>query len=136
MDYRYEFVDGPFQVIVTTSGDADTDAIVAGRRRLLADPRFRPEMNILVDHSRLDVSAATAEEIRDAAATASGERPGTTTGLLAIVSPSPLQFGLMRMYQAFASEDLESRLAVVRSVEAAYRWLEERTAGPPRPGVA
>ena len=126
MDYRYEFVDGPFQVIVTTAGKADGDAIAEGRHRVWTDPRFRPEMNILVDHTLLDMSDRTADDLRMSAASASRDPAEAGTGYIALVCPSPLQFGLARMYHAFATGPLGERLVVVDSVDEAYRWLAER----------
>jgi hypothetical protein len=129
MEYRYEFADGPFQVIVTTSGEAVLAELVTGIRRVYADPRFRPEMNVLVDHSRLDVGDLTFEDVREVAASASSDRQTRVrTGQVVIVAPRPVQFGLARMYQSLASEQLEQRVTIFASVEEAYAWIAERTA--------
>jgi len=63
MNYECEFTDGPFEVIVTTSGKADLVQFVEGRRRIMRDPRYRPTMNVLLDHTRLNLSRVTSDDL-------------------------------------------------------------------------
>ena len=88
MNYDIEFTEsGPFEVVVTTSGEASGAEIEAGRRRVLADPRFRPGMSILLDHSLLDNTGAEAHEVRGLASSLDRDRASSGFAYLAIVAP-------------------------------------------------
>lgn len=129
MLYEFEFTEsGPFDVVVTTSGKATGAEIEAGRRRLLADPRFKPGMNILVDNSQLDNAGATAEDVRAVAESLERDRAASGFGCLAIVAPDAVSFGLSRIWEALAGESVEPALTVVRTREEAIAWLRSRSA--------
>lgn len=129
MNYKCEFVDGPFGVIVRTSGEADPREFVRGRRSVMNDPRYRPGMNVLLDHTELDFSGVTADGLAEMAESSTGDDDEVgNAGYFAIVTPRPLAFGLARMWQAFLSTQFDERVVIVETVEAAYGWLEEALA--------
>ena len=131
MDYDIEFTEsGPFDVVVTTSGKATAAEMAAGRRRVLDDPRFRPGMSLLVDHSLLDNSDITRAEVQRAAETLGRDRDTSGLGSIAMVAQTSLNFGLARMFETFAGEELEDAVTVVRSREEAEAWLESMHAAP------
>jgi hypothetical protein len=136
MVYEIEFTDsGPFDVIVTTSGVPSLPELEAGRRRVLADSRFRPGMKVLIDHSRLEIPPGTpAEAIRTFAASHARDRAASCGYFLAAVAPTSLTFGLGRMWEAFIGEGFEDDTIVVRSRGEAYAWIE-RVTGSARSGV-
>ena len=68
LSYRYAFVDGPFDVIVTTEGKANLAQFMEGERRLLSDPRYRGGLNLLYDHSRVDLSSLDGDDVGAVAA--------------------------------------------------------------------
>lgn len=123
MDYDLQVVDGPFQLILTTSGVASVKVFSELNELLKTDPRIVDGMNMLIDHSRLDMSKVTTEQIRSIAANTRGEYQGRS-GRLAIVLPQPAAFGLGRMWQSLTGEDISARTRVVSSVDAAYAWIE------------
>ena len=126
MTYDVDFDDtGPFDVVVRASGAFNLNEFMDGRERILGDPRFRPGMNVLVDHSLLDLSSASTEDVRTAAATA-GRRYAGSEGpaRIAIVAPQPVAFGLGRMWQALTADELADNSVVVGTVEEANAWLE------------
>lgn len=127
MDYELDVVEGPFQVILRTSGVASVKVFTRLNHVLRSDPRISDGMNMLLDHSRLDMSQVTTEQIRSIAANTSGDYQGRG-GLVAIVMPQPASFGLGRMWQSFTGEEISARTRVVDSVEAAYRWLQAEVA--------
>ena len=131
MDYDIEFTEsGPFDVVVTTSGKATAAEMAAGRRRVLDDPRFRPGMSLLVDHSLLDNSDITRAEVQLAAESLGRDRDASGLGSIAMVAPTSLNFGLARMFETFAGEELEDAVTVVRSREEAEAWLESMHPAP------
>lgn len=129
MVYEIEFTDsGPFDVIVTTSGVPSLLELEAGRRRVLADPRFRPGMKVLIDHSHLEIPAGTsAEEVRMFAASHARDRAASCGYFLAAVAPTTLSFGLGRMWEASIGEGLENDTTIVRSRAEADEWIERVT---------
>ncbi len=123
MEYELDVVDGPFQVILRTSGVASVRVFTELNDLLRTDPRITDGMNMLLDHSQLDLSGVTTEQIRAIASNTDGDYQGRG-GRVAIVMPQPSAFGLGRMWQSLTSEEIASRARVVNSVEAAYSWLE------------
>jgi hypothetical protein len=65
MRHTIEFVSDPDGVIVHTFGRGDVEGFRAMNEELLGDPRFEPGMRILIDHSNLDVSSLTTDEIEE-----------------------------------------------------------------------
>ena len=65
MRHRMEFVGSPDGVIVSTFGRADVEGFRALNEALVGDPRFRPGMQILVDHTHLDARYLTCAEIEE-----------------------------------------------------------------------
>jgi hypothetical protein len=130
MDYTIEFGGTPQDVTVATSGTATVDGIKGYLEDLVSDPRYRPGMVILMDHTRLDVSSLTANDMRAIASFAVylGNRLGNP--LIAHVSPTPSAFGVTRMTRTYA-EEAASRSRVFYTRDAALAWLEEEDAGPP-----
>jgi hypothetical protein len=68
MDYVIEFDRDGVDVVVTTGGVANANGFLRLNRALVADSRFRPGMNILVDHTALDTRQYTETDLREAAA--------------------------------------------------------------------
>ena len=121
----------------TASGvitDADLLDLCA---RLLADPRYDPSLDHILDTEgleRLDVSPATVQEAahlfaRADRGIASGARPK-----IAIVAPADFTFGVARMYEAYrAMRPSPKRYLVCRTMAEARRWLglpDERESAP------
>jgi hypothetical protein len=129
MDYELDVVEGPFQVILRTSGVASVKVFTKLNDVLQSDPRISDGMNMLLDHTDLDLSQITTEQIRAIADNTNGKYQGRG-GHVAIVMSQPAAFGLGRMWQSMTGEALSSRTRVVHSVEAAYRWLETEALDP------
>ena len=77
MEHSIEFGGNPVDVIVTTSGDASP----AGFRRmiedLVTDPRYRPPMRVLVDHTALDTASLTSRRSTRSPRPSPGRGPGS-----------------------------------------------------------
>ena len=66
MTYDVDFDDtGGFDVVVKATGVFTLKEFLEGRERVLNDPRFRSGINVLVDHSQLDLSTASVDEVRE-----------------------------------------------------------------------
>ena len=128
MEYAIEFGGSPQDVTIETSGPATAAGLIGFVSDLVADPRFRPGMSILVDHTELDARPLTGADVRAMAETVIqlDERIGRSK--VAILVPNPLTFGYARMYELHAAEtQLHSR--VFYSRDEALGWLE----APPGP---
>jgi len=123
--WDYEFVDdGPFDVIAKTSGVATVEEMIEGRRSMYADPRLRPGVAILFDHTDLE-GDLTAEENERVAAASSFDFEEYQIGYSVMVAPRAVAYGMIRMWQAFVTGPIRERSKVVRTVEEAYEWIEE-----------
>jgi hypothetical protein len=136
LEYLYEFGGGPFDLVVNTEGEADIAEFLEGERRLLSDPRYRPGLNLLYDHSRLDVSAVTSAEVRAVAQTDRAIPEPLWAASIAIVAPHPATFGLARMWQLMLGPDIETPITVVRSIAEAHEWLAQLNTRRPRHPLA
>jgi hypothetical protein len=126
VEYTIEFGGAPQDVTIRTSGPATAEGLIAFVTDLVADPRFRPGMAVLVDHSDLDARPLTGADIRAMAEVVIrlDERIGTSR--VAILVPNPLTFGYARMYELHAAEtQLHSR--VFYSRDDALMWLAKPT---------
>jgi len=131
MDATIEFVDGPFDAVVTSVGVGTVAELEAADRVLYADPRWRPGINILYDHSRLVPSGqATGSDIRALAERDSLPTAHRLVGHVAVVAATDTVYGLARMWLAQLEPTIAERTAVVRTVEDAYAWLAASTSEP------
>jgi hypothetical protein len=123
VNYSIEFGGMPQDVKITTSGLADADGLIGFVRDLVANPRFRPGMLILVDHMSIDASKLTGADVRAQAGVVVGLSDQLGPSKVAIVVPTPLTFGYARMYEHHAADtQLDSR--VFYSRREALAWLE------------
>jgi hypothetical protein len=130
VQWTIEFADGPFEVIVTTSGAATPEAFQALRDEIFSDPRYTPGSSMLIDHTQLDMSGLSSDEIRRVAQSDKHRYDETRPARdVAVVVAQPAWYGLMRMWQTHYGEgEGAARTRVVTSREEAYEWVENRTA--------
>ena len=125
MEYTVDFDDDSPGVTFTTSGRADLAVLLRANEEFLADPRFRPGMPILADHSALDTSALASSDTK-----AIGEAYRQFLDLvgesaIAIVVAHPATFGLVRMAEAYAGTPPPSLQRIFYSREEALAWLRD-----------
>ncbi|MDX6414867.1 MAG: hypothetical protein QOH23_2277 [Gaiellaceae bacterium] len=125
MRHSIEFGGDRRDVTVTTHGSATPEGFIQFNEELVDDPRFRPGMAILIDHSDLDVTPLTDVDIRAIAycIVRLGERLGDS--LAAVVAPSSLGHGLARASISFV-RPTALRLETFRSADDALDWLDKQ----------
>jgi len=124
MNVTIEFVDGPFDAVVTTVGVGSVAELEEADHVLYSDPRWRPGINVLYDHSELVPSGlATGSDIRALAERDSLPDRHRLVGHVAVVAASDTVYGLARMWLAQLEPTIAGRTTVVRTVEDAYGWL-------------
>jgi hypothetical protein len=127
VEHRFDF-DEPGRVLITVWGEASIEGFHAYLGGFLDDPKWRPGMDSLVDLRALDFADLTAAQIRalvDAQARNKVKRGG---GRAAIVVSQEVAYGLVRMYEAYADQQVALRPRVFRSYEEAHAWLDEPSA--------
>jgi hypothetical protein len=123
MEYEIDFDSDSEFVTVRTSGVASLEGFSAYLRALVADPRWHCGMNVLSDHTALRAGHLTAADVRALVAIHSPFAQRVGSGLCAIVTGSSLKFGLGRMFEAYAMDQLPIRTRVFTTVEEGLAWL-------------
>jgi hypothetical protein len=125
VDYTIDFDDAPADVVLTTRGEASAERFDAMIRELVAHPRFRPNLVILVDHTQLNLNALSNDDVRRVADTTREVADALQAALLVIVTPSVIGFGLARMWQSLV-DDLAIDAAVAMSRQEAEDRIRAR----------
>jgi hypothetical protein len=126
MDYVIDFA-ADADIVVTTSGLADTGGMRRFLNEIVSDERFRAGSSLLSDHSALDFSGLTPADIRDISEMVSQLNELHGFGPVAAVVPNSFAFGLARMGQTLLKTDLRGRIFYSR--EDALEWLNEFDSG-------
>ena len=112
-------------VIYTSSG------VLTGRDLLWAHGRLQDELQsnsgiryVLVDHSAVSDERGDTESLKQLAERTAPVLDQIEQGLVAIVAPNDVLFGLSRMWTAMA-EDERMEVFVTRDRDDALRWLSE-----------
>jgi hypothetical protein len=120
---RADRIDPQLGVIRTEATGVLTDhEILEHKRTLLDDPAFEPNMKELSDVrgvERLQVSPAG---VRRFAAFDAEHAQQLGDYKMALVVSADVAFGMARMYQAFADEEMDS-IGVFRDMREAASWL-------------
>jgi len=124
MEHEIIFDSDSGLAIVRTSGVASLEGFSIFLRALVSDPRWRRGMNVLSDHTALEVGHVTAGDIEALVGIHLPFAHALGPGLCAIVSGSSLKFGLGRMFEAHASGKLPFRPRVFATAEEALTWLQ------------
>lgn len=127
--HSIEFGGEPQDVTITTSGPASAEGLTAFLMDLVSNPRFRPGMLVLADHSALDPTTVTADQVRAQAHIVVGLDGQIGPSKFAIVVPSALAFGWARMYELSAG-GAQSESSPFYSRSEALAWLETHRAKP------
>ncbi|HWJ44140.1 MAG TPA: hypothetical protein VNR63_02045 [Gaiellaceae bacterium] len=126
MEHAIEFSVDPAIALVRTLGRAEVDGWRRYHDELLADARYVPGMPMLVDHSGLDATRLTADQVRAIADVVASYEERLHHGPRAIVAPGPLRFGFGRMAQQ-RMDPAHTWTAVFEHRADAERWLKQRT---------
>ena len=105
------------------SGPILLEDAIGTLRDMLADPRFDQGWDVLFDLTGAvaDFGAAEIRSVRDFVEASQDVRARSRW---AVVAPSDVNYGLVRMFEALSS-DLDIRTRAFRSREEALAWLAE-----------
>ncbi len=124
VNYDVRFSETERQVVIAVTGELTISGISEYIRKTLADPRWRPGMDVLFDYRRVDVNQLSGEDIGRMADFVVAHKDEHRGSRLAMVMDNDLSFGLARMWQSQVDEagSLEASL-VTHSMSEALEWL-------------
>ena len=124
MEYEFIFVDSSL-VVCRSFGVASVQGFVDSAEALTSDPRWRPGMDTISDHTLLDASQFKASDIEQIANRESEYSDEIGQGRAAIVvgPDSPNKYGLARMFEAYIEPLVETRVRAFRTFDEALVWL-------------
>ena len=114
-------IDEQRRLVITTGTDRLTFAEAkAHQERLIADPRFNPEFNQLIDLRAVTVLELSPEQMR----TMARRNPFSTRTRRALVASSPHIFGMLRLAMAHHEMIPEASVAsAFYDLPTALKWL-------------
>jgi hypothetical protein len=127
MPITYEIDEANGWVWMVGSGVITDEEVLTYRQSLLADPRFRSSMKLLSDMRGIERVEVTAGGIRRLVHEESSHASELAARRLAIVTDSPVAYGMARMYQMLA-ENTGGAIQVFRQIEEATAWLQSEAA--------
>jgi len=119
--HRIEYDEATETIVVETFGDASLAGFDAMRAEILGHPGFAKRRRVLIDHTGIDTTAFSEEDVRELAVRA--RAPGYAGSRLALVTPSTSVFGRSRQYEAYLDAEDLYELHVFRDRPAAFAWL-------------
>jgi hypothetical protein len=109
-------------VTLTASGVLTTEEVLASQRQVRADPHFDPSFSLLADYRSATISDIDAVQMQEIAANV----PLGSRSRRAYVVSGDLNFGMLRMFEAFAEMAQRGGAArAFRDMDEALRWLHE-----------
>lgn len=110
---------------VTTQGRGSVEGIVAFLDDIVAHAQWRPGLNVLLDHRRLDIDAITVEDIDRISAHFQKIGPQLGDGRIALVMGRDIDFGIARAWELVTRKYVDMAIGVFRSIEEARTWLDQ-----------
>ena len=121
---QYIFVSGDGFLEVKTSGSANHNALARMVDDILRHADWKAGGSILVNHSDLNPGRLTVGEIRSIANIVSHKKDGFGQARVAHLVTQDLQFGLVRMWEAFITGNWDASTRCFRSRDEAIAWLK------------
>jgi len=129
MDYRVEWGGSPQDVTVRTSGTASAAGALAVMRELAEDERYQSGLKILIDHSELQPSEYSPDDMDTQIDFAAAMGAKLLPAFCAIVAPKPVIYGLSRVWEAEIGGVTEATTRLFHNKEEAIAWLRKVDVG-------
>ena len=124
MEYSIVSRDGFLEV--RTIGDGELQALANMLAELVSHPQWEPGGNLLVDHSELNAGPITPNDVRFLADKCALLRERFGRARCAHLVARNLEFGLVRMWEAYVEGKWDVIAMCFRSRVDATSWLGER----------
>jgi len=126
MPFKSE-IDSKLGVVRVEVWGVDTpDAMALRVSSILADPRWIPGYDLLVDYSRLTEFDFTADQLEQMRRIHQGNQGQLGDGASVIVDPRPESSGITQLFASIASDPDRPKPLVFHSRAEAEAYLEER----------
>jgi hypothetical protein len=129
MERQVEWGGSPQDVTIRCFGEASFSNTAAFVRELLEDERYRPGLKILIDYTELQTIEYSSGELRGMIDRVIAMEEKMQSGYCAIVVPTPVVYGVMRIWEAEIESATKARLRLFRGREDAIAWLRDPDAG-------
>jgi hypothetical protein len=116
---------------VKTWGKASVEGFRHTVTAMVSHPDWKADMDVLVDHTRLEVADMDSESIWQLSKMAQELDRLTGRGWCAIVADKTLTFGLARMFQEMTESQIGQTLRIFETHDEANAWLDHRQNGRP-----
>jgi hypothetical protein len=122
--WNIEYGGDPQDVTVTTEGEATTEGFARMNAEFVAHERFRPGLLVLLDHTHLLVDKLNSQDVRTISRDFVRHDADLGAAIVALVAPTPVQFGLARM-STLVAEPTTSEVQVFYTRPEALEWLRQ-----------
>jgi hypothetical protein len=120
----------PEDLLVTTSGDAAVDDDHAWVIEALADPRYRENLRVLIDHRETRWWAISNEDVRRRASLIIANDSYVGAHRVAFVAGSPVDYGIGRMLHGEIDGRVQLQSEIFEDIDVGRAWLRiDPTAG-------
>jgi hypothetical protein len=126
MEFQVVWGGDPEDVLITTSGDASIDDLHTWVRETTADPRFREDLKVLIDHTQTRWWALSNDDIRRRAALITADAKTLGRQRVAFVVGSPVDYGIGRMLLSLIAGPVLFESEIFESMQAGRDWLRHR----------
>lgn len=121
---QLSFEADPVCVVLRPRGPFSPEAGLAWIAMAVADPRYAPGMSIIYDLTDLDADSMTSTMIREyVQRIRDSPQPAAEQVRVAFIAPTPVAFGMLRMFETVASFEVPRDRAVFRTMEEGRAWL-------------
>ena len=123
MNWTIKYKKGEDYVTVVTEGRFTVADHLKMSEEIIAGDFWRPGMNVLFDHRRLDFGNTGFEAMKKASATHVKNDARIGDGKAAILMKSVSDFGLGRQFEMLTDEKISANLHIFLDEKQARRWL-------------
>ncbi len=124
---KYDVIWGgdPEDILIRTSGPATVPELNAMVTEMLADPRFRTGLKVLLDHREAGFTGFTTAHLRSRADQAAWQLQQGKPSRVALVFGRDLYLVVGRLLESFISARTSIAIKTFRTLDDARAWLRE-----------
>jgi len=125
MPIQIKYIDGGIGVEFIGSDVVTGADIIAANKEIYRNENFSKQRYQIIDRTKCTKYDVSHKEIITIAEQDKGAAKTNPNIIIALISASPLQYGISRMYQAYVGDD-GFLTEVFRDRKSAEKWIEEQ----------
>lgn len=126
MRHRIAYDEERALFIVTTEGAGQPAGIIAFLDAILAHPRWRPGLSILLDHRKLSIEGIQSPGIEEVSRYFVAIGPRLGNGRIALVMNKDVDFGIARAWEMITEDEVAISIRVFRNIDQARGWVTSK----------